>query len=87
MRVEFTQSARRHKIGKARVRQVLANPVVVDRIVEVHDPRVRLLILGGDDTGRALKVIAVEEDEVFVVIHAMDLRQKFRALYEEGERP
>ena len=46
-----------------------------------------MLILGGDDTGRALKVIAVEEDEVFVVIHAMDLRQKFRALYEEGERP
>jgi hypothetical protein len=32
-------------------------------------------------------VIAVEEDEVFVVIHVMDLRQKFRALYEEGERP
>lgn len=87
MRVEFTQSARRHKIGKARVRQVLANPVVVDRIVEGHDPRVRLLILGDDDTGRALEVIAVEEDEVFVVIHAMDLRQKFRALYEEGKRP
>ncbi len=87
MRVEFTQSARRHKIGKARVRQVLANPVVVNRIVEEHDPRVRLLILGDDDTGRALEVIAVEEDEVFVVIHAMDLRQKFRALYEEGKRP
>ena len=66
---------------------MLANPVVVDRIVEVHDPRVRLLILGDDDTGRALEVIAVEEDEVFVVIHAMDLRQKFRALYEEGKRP
>ena len=87
MRVEFTQSARRHKIGKARVRQVLANPVFVDRIVEEHDPRVRLLILGDDDTGRALEVIAVEEDDVLVVIHAMDLRQKFRALYEEGKRP
>ena len=83
--VEFTQSARRHKIGKARVRQVLANPVVVDRIVEEHDPRVRLLILGDDDTGRALEVIAVEE--VFAVIYAMDLRRKFRALYEEGKRP
>jgi hypothetical protein len=32
-------------------------------------------------------VIAVEEDEVFVVIHVMDLRQKFRALYEGGEGP
>jgi len=74
LRVESTQSARRHKIGKARVRQVLANPVVVDRIVEEHDPRVRLLILGDDD-------------EVLVVIHTMDMRQRFRALYEEGKRP
>ena len=37
MRVEFIQSARSHKIGKARVWQVLANPGVVDRIVEEHD--------------------------------------------------
>ena len=87
VRVEFTQSARRHKIGKARVRQVLANPIVVNRIVEDHDPRIRLLILGDDDTGRALEVIAVEEDDVLVVIHAMDLRPKFRALYEEGMKP
>lgn len=87
MRVEFTQSARRHKIGKARVRQVLANPLVVARIVEEHDPKVRLLILGDDDTGRALEVIAVEEDEVVVVIHAMDLRPKYRGLYEEGKTP
>ena len=37
-RVEFIQSARSHEIGKARVRQVLANQGVVDRIVEEHDP-------------------------------------------------
>lgn len=52
VRVEFTQSARRHKICKARVRQVMANPLVVDRIIEEH---------------------------------AMDLRPKFRGLYEEGK--
>ena len=86
VRVEFTQAARRHRIGKARVRQVLANPLVVERIVEEQDPRVRLLILGDDNSGRALEVIAVEEDEALVVIHAMDLRPKFRALYEEGKR-
>jgi len=86
VRVEFTQAARRHKIGKARVRQVMSNPLVVERIVEEQDPRVRLLILGDDDSGRALEVIAVEEDDVLVVIHAMDLRPKFRALYEEGKR-
>ena len=37
-RVEFTYSARSHKIGTARVRQVPANQGVVDRVVEEHDP-------------------------------------------------
>lgn len=83
-RVEFTQSARRHKIGRARVLQVLARPVVVVRIEEDHDPRVRMLVVGDDASGRAIEVIAVEEAGRLVVIHAMDLRQKFRALYEEG---
>ena len=63
-----------------------ANPVVVERIVEEQDPRVRPCILGDDDSGRAVEVIAVEEDGVLVVIHAMDLRPKFRALHEEGKR-
>ena len=66
---------------------MLANPVVVDRFVEEQDPRVRVLILGDDDTGRALEVIAVEEDDTLIVIHAMDLRPKVRELYEEGKRP
>jgi hypothetical protein len=84
--VAFTQSSRRHKIGRARVRQVLADPVVVVRIEEPHDPRVRMLYLGDDVSGRALEVIAVEESDRLVVIHAMDLRDKFRKLYEEGKR-
>lgn len=85
-RVEFTQSARRHKVGRARVQQVLADPVVVVRIEEDHDPRIRLLVLGTDASGRALEVIAIQEIGCLLVIHAMDLRQKFRALYEEGLR-
>jgi uncharacterized DUF497 family protein len=84
--VEFTQSARRHKIGRERVRQVLADPVVVVRIEEPHDPRVRMLYLGDDESGRALEVVAVDEGDRLVVIHAMDLREKFRMLYEEGKR-
>ena len=44
------------------------------------------MILGDDDTSRALDVIAVEEDDVLLVIHAMDLRPKFRTLYEQGKR-
>ncbi len=56
-----SHSARRHKIRKARARQVFANPPVVERIVE-------------------------EQDGVLVMIRAMDLRPKFRALYDERKR-
>lgn len=86
MEVEFTQSARRHRIGRTRVLQALAYPIAV---VEVDDERAvgkKLLILGKDQTGRALEIIAVLEDENLIVIHAMDLRPKFRGLYEEGKR-
>jgi hypothetical protein len=85
-RVEFTQAARRNSIGKSRVLQVLVDPVVVHRIVEEHDPRVRLLILVEGDTGRALEVTAVRTDRESLVIQTMDPRQKYRALYEEGKR-
>lgn len=65
----------------------MADPVAVLRIEEENDPRVRVLYLGDDATGRPLEVIAVEESDRLVVIHAMDLRDKFRTLYEEGKRP
>ncbi len=45
----------------------------------------RLVFLGDDHTGRALEVMAVELDGGdLLVIHAMDLRDKYRQLYEEG---
>ncbi|MFM8894403.1 MAG: hypothetical protein ACKOE2_03255 [Actinomycetales bacterium] len=86
MIVGFTQSSRRHKIGHARIRQFIADPVTVVRLEADDEPRVRGLILGDDASGRALEVIAVDEGDRLVVIHAMDLRSKFRKLYEEGKR-
>lgn len=49
-RVEFAQSARRHRIGRGRV------------------------------------VMAVATERGLLVIHAMDLRSKWRRYYEEGLR-
>lgn len=64
----------------------MADPVTVVRLEAEDEPRVRVLFLGDDASGRALEVIAVEEVDRLVVIHAMDLRPKFRRLYEEGKR-
>ena len=89
MVIRFAQSARRHKIGQARVRFVIEHPVVTDRVPAPDNsllPDERLVFLGDDHTGRALEVMAVElADGALLVIHAMDLRDKYRPLYEEGK--
>ncbi|HET8813903.1 MAG TPA: hypothetical protein VFM51_02985 [Solirubrobacterales bacterium] len=43
------------------------------------------MFVGNDLEGVALEVMAVErEEDEFLVIHAMDLRDRFRGLYEEA---
>ena len=69
-RVGFAQSARRHKIGRARVLSVLA----LHGYVEI------------EQSGRLLEVIAVLEDSQLVVIHAMDAQPKLIDLYAERGR-
>ena len=85
-RVEFTQSARKHKIGRARVLEVLANPVVALPGDPVPGLPPRLLILGEDQSGRALDVVIVVETDRLVVVHAMDLRAKFRPAFQRGQQ-
>lgn len=47
----------------------------------------RLIFLGDDAKGRALEVMAIElSDAELLVIHAMPLREKYRAAYEEAKR-
>ena len=45
-----------------------------------------MVFLGDDESGRALEVMAVRTDRGLLVIHAMDLRPKWRQLNEEGKR-
>ena len=50
-----------------------------------RDPRV--LVLGDDQNGVALEVIGIElEDEGFLVIHAMSLRERYFEQYEEAKK-
>ena len=46
----------------------------------------RLVFVVGDESGRPLEVMAVRTDRGLLVIHAMDLRPKWRTLYEEAKR-
>ncbi len=52
-----------------------------------NDQDERLLFLGDDESGVALEVMAVElEGGDLYVIHAMPLRDRYRAEYEEAKR-
>lgn len=47
----------------------------------------RLLFLGDDEEGVPLEVMAVElEDDDLLVIHAMEIRERYRSAYEEARR-
>ena len=86
MRVRFTQAARRHKIGKARVLYVLEHPRVTATIQAPagSDRADRTLHLGDDHTGRTLEVVTVDIAEGWLVLHAMDMREKYRGMFENG---
>ncbi len=86
MRIEFVQSARRHRVGKARARHVIANPVAEITVPGEEGQDDRRVYLGADASGRALEVMAVPIKAGILVIHVMDLRPKWRQLYEEGKR-
>ena len=87
--VTFARSASRHRISKGRIRHVIANYRVR---FEQPPPEaegsgvrsMRFVYLGEDECGRTLEVMAVEgEHEELLVIHAMELREKYRRHYEE----
>lgn len=90
-RIRWARSASKHRVSRRRTRFVIDNcrlritePPPSDG-AETTDPR--LVYLGDDPQGRALEVIAVpQEPESLLVIHAMELRNRYRLDYEEGKR-
>lgn len=86
MEIRFTKSARKHRVGRARAVYVVEHAYAVVRQTGPDQSEV-LMFLGDDDMGRALEVGAVEvSEDLLVVIHVMDLPEKFRGSYEQGKR-
>lgn len=90
-RIRWARSATKHRISKRRIRHALEHCWVLLK----EDPppgqssakATRLVFLGDDPTGVVLEIIAVETDhENLMVIHAMELRPRYRNTYEEVRR-
>jgi hypothetical protein len=75
--VRFSQSARRHRLGRAHVLHVM-NTVVPEVIEADEVNRSRLLWIGPDDRGLSLEIVAILEPGYLLVIHVMP--HQFRRL-------
>ena len=75
MKIEFTKSARKHKIGKQRVREVIATSTPT---VFFEGGVSKLRWVGKDRRGLELEILALEEGEVWLVIHVMPLNFRRR---------
>lgn len=90
-RITFARSATKHRISRERSLYVIEHCglQLVNRYRRrLHsDISQRVVFLGDDLEGVALEVVAVEEEEEeFAVIHAMNMRKRFRGLYEEARK-
>lgn len=89
-RVRFARSATKHRISKERIRHVISHCGLA--FEEPAPPAseavdARLVVLGDDADGKELEVMAVEGPQGEpIVIHAMELREKYRAQYEEAKQ-
>jgi hypothetical protein len=85
--ITFARSATTHRISRQRSLHVIEHCGL--QIVEHHSAATRavdqrVVFIGDDLEGVTLEVIAIEEEEEeFAVIHAMNMRKRFRTIYEE----
>jgi hypothetical protein len=70
MEIRFTQSARKHRIGKGRALYVIENssPEFISGESLRSD---KLIWVSQDDRGLELEIVAVAENDYLVVIHVM----------------
>jgi uncharacterized DUF497 family protein len=86
VRIRWARSATKHGVSKSRSRDVIEHARVRFRVPAPDELDDRLLYLGDDEEGRALEIMAVElESGDLFVIHAMPMRRRYRAHYEEAQ--
>lgn len=70
MQVRFAQSARKHRIGRARALHVLntVNPVIIPATTYASERRTWI---GRDDRGVELEIVGVVEPAYLLIIHVM----------------
>ena len=70
MDTRFTQSARKHRIGKTRALYVINHylPINIQSDAEIKE---KLLWIGQDDRGLELEIVAIVSDDYLLVIHVM----------------
>ncbi|HEX6844310.1 MAG TPA: hypothetical protein VF235_04260 [Actinomycetota bacterium] len=87
MSIRWARSATKHGVSRIRSRYVIEHANFRFRVPAPDELDDRLLYLGEDEGGVALEIMAVELDKGdLFVIHAMPVRRKYRARYEEARR-
>jgi len=90
VRPRYARPARKHGIARPCIQHVIEHcGLRFEQPASAGSPAgstARLVYLGDDDAGIALEVMAVElASDDLLVIHAMPLRDKYRAQYEEAQ--
>lgn len=75
MKIEFAKSARKHKIGKQRVKEVISSSI--PEAIK-SEGRIKLRWTGRDSRGLELEIVAVVVGETWLVIHVMPLEFRRR---------
>ncbi len=70
-KVRFTQSARKHRIGKAHALAAMEAAGEPDVVPAVEGLDQRLVWVGPDDRGVVLEVIGVDLPDYLLIIHVM----------------
>ncbi|MEI7698103.1 MAG: hypothetical protein WCJ16_08190 [Actinomycetes bacterium] len=76
MKIKFTQSARKHRIGKARAMYVIEN-FSFTIITGEDDEKIQRVWVAKDNRGLELEIVAVVLEDYLLVTHVMptDLRR------------